>query len=269
MFSCKKENTVKNNSVIQEKKSIQISIADFIMQEGNLRSANGRSAASGLNRNANLPDIFNIYYMAFSSDGNRVSFIEQDTINNKTTFGVIKDSLVPGTYNIVLIASEKRLALGLGNINSTTFGPPVMASTWWMSMGDVFYKKIPVTVSDSGNVNNLDVTLNRVAGMVELNMLDALPANTEGGNVSISMSPITNTFYVGSGLPGNPYPETLGYIGTRVNQHTFREYLIGTNNTYTLQIRYKDKVTGGDSLKIIENVKCGPSKKTIIIWRTR
>lgn len=266
MFACKKENAVENNAVLPEKKSIEISVADFIMQEGNLRSANGRAAASGLERNANLPNIFYVYYMAFSNDGKRVSYIIQDSLNYKSSFGVIKDSLYPGTYDIVLIASEKELTVNADSISKTYFGPR-LSGGFWFSMGDAFYKKIPVTISDSSNINNLDVTLDRVASMVELNILDALPANDPKGDITIKLSPIIYSFYVGSGLTGKPYPngpDSPPYIGTRINQHTFREYMLGSNNTYTLTIGYRDKITGANLFKTIENIKCTANKKTII-----
>jgi len=153
LFACKKEtanNTdfVNNKPPIEVKKSIRISIGDFIQNQENLKAVKRKKTNPQTNRNAEYAALSDVYYVAYTSDGTRINFIHQDTINNSNNFGTISDSLAPGSYTIVLIASEKPLYTQTisstlsPNVSSHSFGPSMIGGIGIDPLGDLFYKKV-------------------------------------------------------------------------------------------------------------------------------
>ncbi|MCW3464828.1 FimB/Mfa2 family fimbrial subunit [Chitinophaga nivalis] len=267
LFSCKKEDSTSTTTVPKEKRPVQFSIADFIREEENLGSAHGRAIqATASQDTAPAVRLSDIYYLAYNDNGVKVSYRHQDTVNQRATFGTIADSLAPGTYTIVFIASEKPIyteALTFNNnINAHYFGPE-LTGVGVLPMGDLFYKKLQVTVSAAGNIATQPVTLDRIVGRLEVNILDALPATDNNGYIWTQVNPIT-LFYNIYNNTVRPPEYTWDWRGTRINQNTFRDYILGSDSAFNVTIHYRDKNTGADQVKVINNVKCNTNKKTII-----
>ncbi|HEY8956509.1 FimB/Mfa2 family fimbrial subunit [Chitinophaga sp.] len=272
LFACKKD-AVKNDppvDSVSDKKAISISIADFIREEENMRSAKKKQPNSGTYAKEDSARISDIYYIAYNSNGNKVSLIHQDTVNQSSSFGTISDSLASGSYTIVLIASEKPLytetftsPVNNPNISSHSFGPAFLGAVAINPLGDLFFKKIQVDIAPTGNPTSLEVTLNRIVGKLEVNILDALPATDPNGYIGVQVTPLSIAFNLAD--ESISQPESIWqWIGTRTSQHTFKDYLFGANNEFNVVISYKDKNTGADLVKTIEHVTCHTNKKTII-----
>lgn len=272
LFACSKE-TVNNTTPTgheptnQAKKPFRVSVADFIKQEEDMRSARKKDASSSLTAREDSSRISDIYYIAYNSSGTRVNFIHQDTTTAPGNFGTISDSLAPGSYTIVLIASEKPLytdpILSNSNISAHSFGPSFIGGLGIDPLGDLFLKKIPVEISATGNPTDLEVSLNRIVGKLEVNILDALPASNANGFVRVQVTPLSVAYYIANGSLSTPESLWLWY-GTRKDQHHFADYLFGSANEFNVIIEYQDKNTGETLSKTIEHVTCSTNKKTII-----
>lgn len=271
LFACKKDavNTDPTGNVTpdQTKRAVRFSVADFIKQEENMRSAAKKAPGSSLTAREDSARLSDIYYIAYTSSGTKVHFFHQDTTTNPGNFGTISDSLAPGSYTIVLIASEKPLYTepisSNSQISDHSFGPSFIGGIAIDPLGDLFFKKIQVDISATGNPTDLEVSLNRIVGKLEVNVLDALPASNPNGFVRVVVTPLSIAFRIADETVRAPEDIWVWY-GTRHDQHHFADYLFGTTNEFNVIIEYKDKITGDSLVKTIEHVTCNTNKKTII-----
>ncbi|WP_205514169.1 FimB/Mfa2 family fimbrial subunit [Longitalea arenae] len=254
LFACKKNTSTGEIPTNPENRyPVSFSVTNFLVETQSMRVAT----------DASLSKITDVYYFAYGSDNLLKSSIHQDTANNKTGFGIIKDSLPAGTYTIVLYASNGPVARNGGaNLNWADLGPQQINQTTVGSMPDVFFKKFIDTVTDAPSVNPQDVSLNRITGLLRVELYDALPASHPNGEVKLYVAPINGNYSFSS------LGTTMGskdVYGIRRNQTTFEEYLFGSPYTMWVHILYKDKVTGQSKSKTFENnIKVETNKKTII-----
>lgn len=271
LFACKKD-AVNNTDLVDgvssasDKKPFNISIADFIQEEENLKSAKRKQTNSDAYVRDDSTKISDVYYIAYNN-GSKVSILHQDTTNDSESFGIISDSLAPGSYTIVLIASEKPLytetLTSSSNITSHSFGPSFLGGIGVDPLGDLFFKKMQIDIDSTDNPTNLEITLNRIVGKLEVNILDALPAADPNGYIAVQVTPLSIAFKVVD--ESVSIPESVWqWFGTRRNQYTFEDYLFGSDNEFNVIINYKDKNTGQDLVKTIEHVTCHTNKKTIL-----
>lgn len=257
LFSCSKKSLVDAPAPQAEiaKQPLSFNITDFILSHEYLSAREEYPAK-----------LSDLYYVVYSSDGTKLNYVHQDTINQQATFGTIKDSLAPGVYTVALFASEQPLymenVLNGANISNHTIASQI-TGIGVLPLGQIFYKKFQVEVKLSGNPQSMDVDLDRIVGKLQIELFDALKQNTTNGDLSMQIHPLAPFFSVSTSkaLPPEDYWQ---YWGRRTSQTTFEDYFIGSDHEFTVTIYYKDKNTGEDLVKTIEHVKCIANQKTII-----
>lgn len=228
---------------------------------------NARHTGSESSRELDGVMISDLYYVAYNSNGTKVSYIHQDTLNS-SNFGVISDSLAAGNYTIFVIASGKPMYVeyvkmpGNTSINVAKIGP-FLYGIGVEPMGDAFYKKLQIEITPSSNVPLMELSLNRIVGKLEVHVLDALPATHANGLVRVQVTPLTTFFNLNDSTVTSPDP-VWEWFGKRIDQTSFVNYLLGSTNEFNVKIYYKNKTTGENLVKTIEHVTCLTNKKTVL-----
>jgi hypothetical protein len=265
LFSCKKHDatTPPVPSGSGPKVPVSFSVADFLQRVDALPSPNGRKAgiATGARDSALATKVSHIYYLAFAN-GVRVSYLHQDTIAG-TDFGLIKDSLPAGNYTIVLAAAG-------GQLNTYNTDQPYGAgfqsyfdpNFYLIPLPDIFYTKFDITVNGSGNSSSTDVTLDRIMGRLEVNILDAPAIGASDISVEVNPEDFNFGFYDGVLLRGPADFYTLPL--TRINQYTFSNLILNTMTDFEVRIKFINKNTGLEQTQIISNIRCYRNKKTTL-----
>lgn len=253
LFACKKEtNSDSNESPSSDAKvPVKFSIQNFMVLQQDM-SANGRVQGT--------PPIHQIYYYAYKNDGSLASSLNQ--ASGVTNFGVISDSLAPGTYTIVVAASEKGLSYSFGNSTAGLQDALLYRGlSWGDAWGDFFFKKFQVTVSESGNPPTMDVSLDRKVGLLQADLRDALPASDPNGAITVTVKYPAPSFKFDT---EQAYTSSQEQTITRKDQTTWEYYLLGSSQALTVTINWKDKTTGAPMSKTIPNIVVSANKKTII-----
>ena len=256
LFACKKDTNSSESPESpssQSKVPVKFNLESFMVSQQDM-SENGR-----VETDPSLSKFYKVFYMAFKSDGTPVSYIEQDSTN--TNFGIISDSLLPGTYTVAIGAHNR-----LGNYATyITAKYSALASAEFYNLyarntSDFFYKKSQVTVS-AGNASLNDVTLNRIVGNLKVDLKDALPTSDPNGAVSVFVANIPESYMINPDTAAHYY-ESIPI--DRTSQTTWEYNIFGSNKPLTITIGWKDKVTGAPQTKTISNVILTANKKTIV-----
>lgn len=260
LFSCSKNSVDKPAEQAEAaRKPLTLNIKDLIQSHEDLPA-----------RDDNQVTLSDVYYIVYSSNGTKLNYIHQDTVNNKATFGTIQDSLAPGVYTVALLASEKPLymenVVNNNNISShsiASINPPVNGFSV-LPAGQIFYKKFQVEVQPEGDLPSIDVVLDRIVGKLQIELFDALSQSTPNGYgaVGVKMDPVAPFFSISESkvLPTN---DIWVGMGIRTSRTTFENYFIGSDYEFNVTITYFEE-SGGYLSKTIEHVKCIANKKTII-----
>jgi len=255
LFSCSKNSVDKPTEQAEAvRKPLTLNIKDLIQSHEDFPA-----------REDDQVTLSDVYYIVYSSNGTKLNYIHQDTVNNKATFGTIQDSLAPGVYTVALLASEKPLymehVVNNNNISSHSIAPQLQGMGV-LPAGQIFYKKFQVEVQSEGNPPSVDVTLDRIVGKLQVELYDALSQNTPNGSVGIQIHPLAPFFSISESkaLPPDDIWQTFG---TRTSQTTFENYFIGSDHEFTVTITYFEP-SGAYLSKTVEHVKCIANQKTII-----
>lgn len=273
LASCKKDDSKKGDS------SQDQTLRKVSFNIGFSKSITG-TAVNSLQTNAidssfiSNPNIVVLYYEVFDSNGDALRLTQQ--LSKDPGFGSYTDNLRPGTYTIVVAAGQDGLkikplgASDLGNINNNALnydGRPLYGS-----FGDTFYKKFTITVSDTDIIK--EVSLDRIVTQVEINILDAIPANT--ASLIVEGFSTSSSFLVGSGTAsGEKIVQMSSSIqpsswGTK-NFHMAWIYLPGPSTTLKLHflcLSAVDNSATPGSFKILAekyiDATVFPNRKTIL-----
>ncbi|WP_205513034.1 FimB/Mfa2 family fimbrial subunit [Longitalea arenae] len=263
LFACKKEKNAESNEPASDTKvPVKFSVQNLLLSQEDM-SENGR-----VQTDTSLKRFSNIYYMAYKVNSNyentNVSYISQDTVNNKSNFGVISDSLAPGTYTISLAATTEKLTVfGQGQwIYAQSYLGAKTGDEY--RMGEFFHKMTTVTISAGDNPSAIEVPLERKVGLVKLDFKDALPASDPNGQVDFYVTNVCRSFTISNEQGTQPH---ISYRLTlrRTSQTTWEDFLVSQSGyTVNINLNWKDKVTGAPMSKTFTNVTIAPNKKTII-----
>lgn len=308
LLACKKEQQPISPSpsikTDEKKFAVEFNIAEFWQQvesmalngSHQLMSAPGITAADSLKNHIN-----NLLYLAYDSAGNEVGRIRQYTykdgykynywpydsywkVYNKP-FGSIVDSLPAGKYTVIFIGSTYDFL-----INSRYKEDPApddreklqtaliaeeSTLSWRISYtGDTFVKKFTINVADPKIQQ--DVTLDRITGKLEVNILDAIPAVADqfefrfvgaGSGITLSnMRLFGATYYDESDVPPFPLIQIKPSDKGKTN-YQYTKFLFGGSTTpieVTVEIRCHD--TNGHLMasKIVTGVPIYINKRTIL-----
>jgi hypothetical protein len=121
----------------------------------------------------NSPDLLlnnlgELYYFVFDATGRFVH--QKKQLKGDPSFGQISDELKVGQYTIVLLSCTGSITVGT---TITTLAATKIMST--PASGDIFYKKLAVTVTAQGISES--VLLDRVVGCVQIRVMDRISDN--------------------------------------------------------------------------------------------
>ena len=204
------------------------------------------------------------YVVTEKNDYNQtpVHMLKQDS--TASNFGTISDNLPAGDYTIMIAAGKKDLLFS--TTHSGDIGPhwDINYQPFRSPWKDTFFDKFDITVS--GAINQ-SVTLNRIVGQLEVNILDAIPANASSFGVTVNDENFTYIVYPS---------EIFRDLSTLTIKTAIPPALIGTtnykkdiiiNNTgtpFTVTIVCYDASNVPIGTAIVNNVTCEKNRKTIL-----
>lgn len=275
--ACQKEDTPQAPapapSATLTKKAVEFNVGGFVQNVGDFRTVPGGSKTR---RDSLLATkISFLFYFAYDSLGNEVRMIYQN-VSDANDFGVIKDSLAPGSYTIVFMGTTDTPAgfggSGLNDPETQNAHTPLasagmpLRSTGVLSLYPVpnaYYKKFPLTVSSTDAPAVTNVSLERIVGKIEVNVLDAVPQNAPN-ETTVTINPESVFFGFGSGsssvLPGDVISRSI----SRVSPTQFSELVLNTETPFSVTIKYTGYYSGLTTEKTIHNVRCYKNKRTIL-----
>jgi len=220
-FSCKKESQKKTGGDITGKQyPVTFSVANKVAKSAAI--AGGKQ----INDVTPLDSSFKyLSYFVYDNSGSLVHRVVQQS--SASDFGSIADYLKAGTYTIVFEAGQG-LVRDMGYPQNPFPFAKLANSIIGVYGDDCFYKKLSITVADSAITQS--VTLNRLAGRLQIKILDTIPANAAGLN--IYMDKEYQDFSFTTDMPVNPIccglgliyvnsikftPEQIGHAGVTLN----------------------------------------------------
>ncbi len=268
LFACKKDSAPETPATAGAGKKVALTVRtkDFLQQVEGIPGSNNKTTgtAGALRDSALAAKVSFINYMLFDGSGNLLHMKTQQADWDQD-FGTIYDSIAPGTYTVLLTASQTPLAMNaVDHLADCAFSVPLANQGLIDRTPDIFYSKENVAVTDGTEAMELNATLDRVVGNLQVNILDVPQPSNGDTSASIYITPEAPLFYGGSGLPG------FGPIGAvtakvhRVGVNTFSAYVLNTASAFSVTINYVDLLTGQPKTKVINNVQCYKNRRTIL-----
>lgn len=287
LFSCKKDmnlNQGNTPSSQADKFAVTFNVSDFSPQVVGADKGNSISDVPLKGRAGYFT------YIAYNSEGKEVNRLKQDSTGltllyrkfldqgdlyqgyplGIQPFGCIKDSLAAGEYTIVMIASQSNFSINNRNelVLDYTFSPFTEASFYynrgldsWSRAKDTFYKKFSLTVEEKDSQHK--VTLDRIVGKAEINILDSRPGTTFkfffiGENEAFKFSdeqPFSEVDEINAEvhLPTIPGKEKLSYSKFIINTATPVDVIINVYENGALT-----------ATKTIKDVRFFKNKRTVL-----
>ncbi|MCF6407188.1 FimB/Mfa2 family fimbrial subunit [Chitinophaga filiformis] len=268
LIACKKDTApVKPVTTDNEKRvALNIRANDFLQQVEPLPGSRTVGIAGALRDSVLAAKVQHLYYILYDDAGNRLKFLHQDA-NVTENFGSFYDTAAPGYYKMVLLASQSPLDVNADSqLSASSFALPVTGSGEIENMPDIFYSKNNVWVPDDyGNdAMILNMTLDRIVGNLQVNILDMPQPGSGDTSVAIKITPEAFTFFLD---PGTTYVGAADIFNAklnRVNLNVFSAYVLNTVTPFTVTINYVDPTTGQPQTKVIHNVSCYKNRRTIL-----
>jgi hypothetical protein len=256
--SCKKDDS-NEMPTLGEKVPVKISVADFLQKIETMPSSQGRAANYVTTRDSLHSQVSYIYCYIGDFDNRMKNFHYQDVMTSGSNFGTITDSLVPEDYKIHIAAST----LPLNYFTSYTFGfqRGTNPDGKLVPCPDIFSQSMLIRVDAAGNVSNINASLNRIVGKLEVNILDAAVADS---NVTVSIYVEDFMYSFIDGAPIRGAGDLNSAYLNKQNQKTYSGFVLNTANEFTVTITYFDKNTHSTATKEVNHVRCYKNKKTTL-----
>lgn len=261
--SCKK-NEINQKNTEGELHNIKFSTSGFTQQNTTL-------ATNSLAENAVLDgDIGTkqraLLYAVYNDQGTLVRNISQ--IETDANFGTITDKLPVGTYSVFFIGGYNFFpTVGHSEAILKLFTPTTLSTAYAAfsseDMRELFAKQITLSVTTE-DVNQT-VTLDRVGGLLDVNILDAIPSNVT--SIRVIAKNYAWKFKLSNFSPVNLFDNysqkytTTTLVGTSDNHFVIAQLNTFTTATVTITA-FNDQTKIAE--KVISNVWVKPNKKTIL-----
>ena len=243
-FSCRKDHSASNQP--KKKFPVTINISNFIAHGSHFAIRHGANHLADTISPGSYADV--LYYLVYDAQG---QFLISKQVQDSTmaNMGMITDSLPNGTWPVIILVGKKGLT-GSNNFQNLPSGDFGYGGFYWQ---DTFWAGTTVTVNNAPVTKS--ITANRVVGKLELNVLDAIPANAS--TISIAVYPEVAIHWLNTGKPEGGAPNDSTYTTA-----TIPVSAIGHTN-YTL-----DKIIGfaGSNFSVV--VTCRDASKNVIARRT-
>ena len=253
LISCKKDN--KNSPGTKYK--VQFNVSGFSQQIVGVASKNKQ--INGFYADQAAPVTFAIdvlHYYAYDSSGKLVSVINQDS--TFSSFGIIDDSLQPGTYSIVIAGSKAGV-----NYNSGTLYTNGYIGGYSGPWEDTFFQEFSLTVGTQPI--NQNVTLKRIVGKLSVLITDKLPATAS--TLSINVTDAFN-YYFSVQTPSNlgQYTATYTIPASAISIANYKQSVIMLNtiSPFTAVISCADATGKMLGQSTVTNVTVQQNTETVL-----
>jgi len=197
LFSCRKERGPVTGFKGQSAKrhAVTINVNNFKLTHGSFALRHKSSTLASGDTITNIASyVDRLAYVVLDSAFNPVKMISQDSTS--ANMGTVTDSLAAGTYFICMVAGKNGLALTPSA--ALLGGTYDYAGKGWQ---DTFWAQFQLIVGDH-DISRA-VTLNRVVGKLEVQLLDNVPANADSLFITVNGDALQKTlldsaFFFGS-----------------------------------------------------------------------
>jgi hypothetical protein len=285
-FSCKKDHSTKPNNVVNNSGKyykVNINLAGFTQTILNSVNSKKTNAITPLDPSdtSNTDTLSLLYYYVYV--GNNASYLHSKVLHaNHGVFAEITDSLKVSNYDIIIVAGKNGLTyhdtlssrssyynynLADNNLNAPTSWP---FSTWHDTFATEF------TIVLTGGDTTVNVTLPRVVGNLEVNITDAIPANTDHISMNIAnvvQSALGGPLHASGGPPFYflkastlVYQQPVPAVSKGTTNYTFDNILCaaGTTEPMTVEIMAYDSSNNLIGDAVVNNVTLTANEKTIL-----
>ncbi|MGZ3778007.1 MAG: hypothetical protein ACXVI9_10620 [Mucilaginibacter sp.] len=192
LFSCRKEHSA--SPPPQGKKyKVTFNVTNFKSKQSAFAVRHSQRNLASPDTLTALSTYFDVFhYVVYDAQRNTVRHIVQDS--TMADMGTIVDSLPPGTYRISMVAGKRCLTV------RDTFSTHNDYGYGGYSWEDTFFDSFMITIG-TGSVTQ-DVTLNRVVGKLELQILDTMPANADSLVMTVSQDAYSQDLFSGTFMLG-------------------------------------------------------------------
>jgi len=268
LFACKKDTAPVKSVTPDDGKKVALNIRtnDFLQRLEPLPGSNNKTAGTAKNLRDSVlaAKVSHLYYLLYDDAGNRIRSMHQDA-DVTEDFGSFYDSVAPGMYTMVLLASQSPLDISPYNqLAGSSFAVPMVSWGEMENMPDIFYTKESVSVSSGSGPMELNMTLSRIVGNLQINILDMPQPGTGDTSVSIKIRSEAFTFFLDQGTAAIGVADIINAKVNRINLNTFSAYVLNTVSSFTVTISYVDPLTGQPQTKVISNVSCYMNRRTIL-----
>jgi hypothetical protein len=260
--SCKREHSASTDPS-GKKYKISFNVTNFVQKQSAFalrHNAINLAAGDTLTNLSGYLDV--LYYIVYGSDGHAIRMPLMQDSTDCSSMGMITDSLPAGTYQVAIIAGMQGLGINsYGFTASANFG---YGGYFWQ---DTFWDEFTITVSNSSI--NQDVTLKRVVGKLEVQILDNIPANADSLSVTINPEILSKQVDGGTNngsTPTSPSTITVAIPASAKGQPNFiLDRLVGdTQDLNTVTITCKDAGNNILGTATANNVVFTNNVKTIL-----
>jgi hypothetical protein len=263
LFSaCKREHTA-STQPSGKKYQVSFNVTNFVQKQAAFALRHKAISLAAGDTLTNLSGYLDVlYYVVYGSDGHAVRMPLMQDSTNCSSMGMITDSLPAGTYQIAIIAGKQGLAINsYGFTAGANFG---YGGYFWQ---DTFWDEFTLTVSSASISQN--VTLNRVVGKLEVQILDNIPANAD--SLSVTINPEILSKQVDGGInnastPTAPSTITVAIPASAKGQPnlTFDRLVGDTQDINTVTITCKDAGNNTLGTTTVSNVVFTNNTKTVL-----
>lgn len=260
LLSCKKDLTTDKAPGNQvDKKHLQLNISGFNQEVMNLKNSQAKVSATD-----SLKDYISyLYYLVFNASGEEVSRRVQYK-TQELDFGLITDSLLPGSYTAFILGTPKSLQFNEEHKGLNDWPKkPLTATIIRYRQGaagipycpETFIRKLKFNLNKDSVIS--DVTLVRNVGKLEVNIADATTAHKL--EVTVSNQPVYYNIDNGNTGPGQE-----GLEAAKVSSKKYEAFILNTTTLFRVTIRCYDAANTLLKEKVINNIRCYPNKKTVL-----
>jgi len=260
LFSCKKDLTTDKATGQQVvKKRLQLNISGFNQEVTDLKTSQAKvSTADSLKEYISY-----VYYLVFNASGEEVSRRVQYKTQERD-FGLITDSLLPGSYTAFILGTPKSLQFNEDHKGLNDWPRmPLAATIIRYRQGtagtpycpETFIRKLKFNLNKDSVIS--DVTLVRNVGKLEVNIADVTTAHKIA--ITVSNQPVYYNIDNGNTGPGQE-----GLEATKASSKKYEAFILNTTSSFNVTIRCYDATNILLKEKVINNIRCYPNKKTVL-----
>jgi hypothetical protein len=261
LFSCKKDlNPRKSTDKQTNKKLIKVGVSGFENKVLDLRTSQARVSASD-----SLKEYISyLYYLVFNASGEEVSRRVQSKTQEQA-FGLITDSLVPGSYTVFIMGTPKSLQLNEDHKGINDWPKrPLAATLVRYRQGtagtpycpETFIRKLKFNLNKDSVIS--DITLVRNVGKLEVNISDITTSHKVV--VAVNNQPVYYKIDNGDTGPGADGME----VGKTTSSKRFETFVLNTTTPFNVTMKCYDAANNLLKERVISNVRCYPNKKTVM-----